>query len=181
MQSYVVFFRGINVGGKNILKMPVLRKSLEDVGLSQVRSYIQSGNIVFESETESLSLLTKLIDSAIANVVDFRPDFIVLQAKQFQAVIDSNPFPHAVQEPKTLHVWLLSDKPNNPDLTKIEFLRSESERFELFGCSFYLHAPEGIGRSRLAAGVEKALGVKATARNWRTVEKVQELLQRVSA
>ena len=74
----------------------------------------------------------------------------------------------------------MSDKPQNADIDKIQSLRSESERFEIIGRFFYLHAPEGIGRSRLAAGVEKALGVKATARNWRTVEKVQELLQRFS-
>ena len=105
MQAYVIFFRGINVGGKNRVKMPALKKTLEDAGLSQVSSYIQSGNIVFESGTESLSLLAKQVDRAIAGMADFQPEYVLLQAKEFKAALDSNPFPQAVQEPKTLHIW----------------------------------------------------------------------------
>ena len=86
-----------------------------------------------------------------------------------------NPYPEAETEPKSLHLYFLAAEPENPDLTKLHSLKTDTERFSLQGKVFYLHTPAGIGRSKMAAGVEKALGVPATARNWRTVNKIMAM------
>jgi uncharacterized protein (DUF1697 family) len=94
---------------------------------------------------------------------------LVFDAKQLAKVVKANPFPEAEYEPKSLHVWFLCEKPTKPNIAVLDDLRTNREQFELLSCVFYLHAPDGIGRSKLAANVERHLGVAATARNWRTV------------
>ncbi len=91
--------------------------------------------------------------------------------------IASNPFPDAEATPRTLHVFFLDARPVNADVESLAELRAPSERFHLADRALYLHAPDGIGRSRLAANVEKRVGVPATARNWRTVQKLWEMAQ----
>ena len=86
-----------------------------------------------------------------------------------------NPFPEAETDPASLHLGFLAAKPQNLDLQKLASLKRDSERFHLSDGVFYLHAPEGVGRSKLAAGAEKLLGVPMTDRNWRTVCKVMEM------
>ncbi len=80
--------------------------------------------------------------------------------------VASNPFPHAADDPKTLHLYFLSELPRSPDLDAITGIQADSESFSLLGKVFYLHAPDGIGRSKLAGKVEKLIVVDATARNW---------------
>ena len=91
--------------------------------------------------------------------------------------IAANPFPQAEAEPKTLHLYFLTDSPENPDLNRLDQLKRGTEQYRLSDKVFYLYAPDGIGRSKLAEQVEKALGVAATARNWRTVSKVMALVE----
>ena len=88
---------------------------------------------------------------------------------------DGPSFPEGEDDPKTLHVGFLAAAPKNPDLKALENLRKASERFQLVDDVFYLHAPEGIGQSKLAANTERLLGVPMTDRNWRTVCKIQEM------
>ena len=90
-------------------------------------------------------------------------------------MVRSNPFPEAESEPKTLHLYFLFSPPERPDLDALERIKGDRERFVLSEGVFYLHAPDGIGRSRLAANAEKLLGVPATARNWRTIRKVMDM------
>ncbi len=80
--------------------------------------------------------------------------------------VASNPFPHAADDPKTLHLYFLSELPPSPDLDAITGIQADSESFSLPGKVFYLHAPDGIGCSKLAGKVEKLIVVDATARNW---------------
>jgi len=87
----------------------------------------------------------------------------------------SNPFPAAESEPKTLHLYFLASAPQNPDLKMLDSLKKADEQFKLIDNVFYLHTPDGIGRSKLAERAEKALGVAATARNWRTVSKIMAM------
>jgi uncharacterized protein (DUF1697 family) len=89
--------------------------------------------------------------------------------------IRKNPFPEAVTDPKALHAGFLASMPEKPNLKALESLKSDSERFRLVGKVFYLHAPEGIGRSKLAANAERLLGAPMTDRNWRTVCKIREM------
>jgi uncharacterized protein (DUF1697 family) len=175
MQTYIALFRGINVGGKNKLPMKDLVVALESVGCRDVATYIQSGNAVFRSEGQDASRLADSIGAAIREHHGFEPRVLLLESDEMEKAVRSNPFPEAESEPKTLHLYFLTTPPESPDLAALERIRGDRERFVLGEDVFYLHAPDGIGRSKLAANVEKLLGVPTTARNWRTVGKIMEL------
>jgi uncharacterized protein (DUF1697 family) len=150
--------------------METLRELLESLGYRNVRSYIQSGNIVLDSETEPGAE----IGDQVQKRAGFRPQVLVLEERAFLEAAETNPWPGA--EGKKIHLWFSGDTPN-PDFDRIERLRADSEEFHLAGNVCYLHAPEGIGRSRLAAKLEACLGVPVTARNLNTVEAIRRLLQ----
>ena len=177
MKTYIALFRGINVGGKNILPMKDLVALIENLGAQSVKTYIQSGNAVFQHKAESTSQLSSKISAAIKASHGFEPQVFLLDLAEMEKVVAANPFPEAESEPKTLHLSFLDSAPQNPDLKTLEEIKKDNERFKLIDNVFYLHAPDGIGRSKLAARAEKALGVAATARNWRTVGKIMALAE----
>jgi uncharacterized protein (DUF1697 family) len=177
MTTYIALFRGINVGGKNKLPMKDLVATLENVGCQDVATYIQSGNAVFRSGEQDASLLAETIEAAIKERHGFEPRVLLLASEEMETAMRSDPFPEAESEPKTLHLYFLAAAPEHPDLDALEGIKGDRERFVLGDGVFYLHAPDGIGRSKLAANVEKLLGVAVTARNWRTVRKVMEMAQ----
>jgi uncharacterized protein (DUF1697 family) len=172
MRTYIALLRGINVGGKNALPMKELVAMLESIGARHVKTYVQSGNAVFQSEETSASTLSNTISITIKKSRGFEPQVLLLKLEELQKAVESNPFPKAESEPKTLHVYFLASVPENPDFDALESMKADRERFVLKDRGFYLHAPDGIGRSKLAANTEKLLGVSMTGRNWRTVCKV---------
>ena len=177
MKIYIALFRGINVVGKNRLPMKELKALLEDIGAADVRTYIQSGNAVFRSAENDASRLARKIGAAVKERHGFEPFVLLLEARDLEKVISGNPFPEAAAVPNTLHLIFLTGAPKKGALESLENLKSKSERFKLKGRLFYLHAPEGIGRSKLVAGLERAFGVLTTARNWRTVTAVRDMIQ----
>jgi uncharacterized protein (DUF1697 family) len=148
---------------------------LKQLGLDNVRTYIQSGNVVFNSRETNHVLLIDQIHYAVQLAFGFKPAVIIFDVDRLEKLIRMNPFPQAEDEPKTLHLYFLEKPVHDPDISKLENLKTENEQYKLFEKVFYLYAPDGIGRSKLAAGVEKALGVPVTARNWRTVNKILEM------
>jgi uncharacterized protein (DUF1697 family) len=175
MHTYIALFRGINVGGKNSLPMKNLASLLEILGASNVKTYIQSGNAVFQSASNDISSFAKRLGVEIRERHGFEPHILIIRLSEVEAAITNNPFPAAASEPSSLHLGFLAFVPKNPDLKKLEGLRKESESFCLIGSIFYLYVPEGVARSRLAASSEKLLGVPMTDRNWRTVCKLKEM------
>jgi len=175
MKSYIALFRGINVGGKNVLPMKALKALLENLDLQNVKTYIQSGNVVFQSNEKNASWLSSKISAEIKKSHGFEPKVLLLDIEEMEKAIGSNPFPEAESEPKTLHLNFLASVPETPDLKALKSLKKENERFELKGNVFYLHAPDGVGRSKLAANAERLLGVAMTGRNWRTVSKIMAI------
>jgi uncharacterized protein (DUF1697 family) len=175
MHTYVALFRGINVGGKNSLPMKDLASIFEILGASNVKTYIQSGNVVFQSESKNISSFSKRLGIEIRERRGIEPHILVIEPSEVETAITNNPFPEAESEPSSLHLGFLVVAPKNPDLTKLESLKKGSERFCLIDSILYLHAPEGVGRSRLAASSEKLLGVPMTYRNWNTVCKLKEM------
>ena len=149
MKTYIALFRGINVGGNNILPMQELVAQLENIGLQNVRTYIQSGNVIFQSEEKNASLLSNKIRAAIKKNHGFEPQVVLLELEEMEKAVGSNPFPEAESEPKTLHLLFLASVPKNPDYDALESIKTDRERFVLKGSVFYLHAPDGIGRSKL--------------------------------
>lgn len=180
MTTYIALFRGINVGANRSLPMQSLKAILEQLGCRQVKTYIQSGNVVFQHPGVDREQFAGQIGAEIEKKHAFRPQVLLLPVEDFEQAVALNPFPEAVSEPKTLHVSFLAEEPRDPDLAGLDGLKKENERFALTGRLFYLHAPDGIGRSKLAARIEKALGVPATDRNWRTVLKILEMAQEIN-
>jgi uncharacterized protein (DUF1697 family) len=115
------------------------------------------------------------LTAAIKKHHGFEPHVFILGRDAIEKAIAENPFPEAAADPASLHLVFLLSPPKNLDLKKLDSLRTESEQFHLREGVLYLHAPEGVGRSRLAANIEKLLGVPATGRNWRTVCKIREM------
>lgn len=175
MHTIIALLRGINVGGRNKLPMRELKAMLAEIGLLEVQTYIQSGNVVFQTDRTDLSNLAAEIGTAVGERHGFVPKILLLRLAELATAVSHNPFPTAEENHKTLHFYFLESIPANPDLALLESLKTESEQFALIGTVFYLHAPDGIGRSKLAEKVERALGVAATARNWRTVSKMLAL------
>jgi len=179
MGAFVALLRGINVGGKNKIKMADLKAIFESHDLQNVQTYIQSGNVVFQAN-EDLDVDAKMQDvrQAVGLSHGFEPMICCLSEAEFRDAIKDEgfPYPEAKDDPKTLHLYFLKEEALNSDLGLLSSVAKETERYVLTNKVFYLHAPEGIGRSKLALKVERALGVSATARNWRTISKLKEML-----
>jgi uncharacterized protein (DUF1697 family) len=170
MKTYIALFRGINVGGRGLLPMKDLVRILEGLGFAGVKTYIQSGNAVFQSARPKTAGMAGEISAAIMKSHGFAPAVMLLEVADLQRAVDNNPFREA--EGKALHLFFLERQPAKPDLKGLTALRTTSEEFKLGKTVFYLHTPDGFGRSKLAAGVERGLGVPVTARNWNTVSKL---------
>lgn len=167
----VALLRGINVGGHGKLPMADLRLILEALGAEDVRTYIQSGNIVFSG-----TLSDEAIASAIEDHAGFRPFVIVLSGADFLAILSDNPFETAAAtDPKSLHAYVGADAlPPLPDtITSL----ATTEEIAVKGRACFLHAPGGIGRSKLAAKLDRSLNQPVTARNWRTMRAIADLLE----
>ena len=176
MPTLIALLRGINIGGNNKLPMKELTALLEGMGLRDVQTYIQSGNVVFHSNTKNKTALAAKIGAAIAAQHGFVPQVLLLDADELRKAIADNPYPEAEADPKSLSLLFLVEVPQHPDLKSMEAIKTDSERFKLAGKVLYLHAPEGFGRSRLATRAEKLLGVAASGRNWNTVCKLAEMV-----
>ena len=170
MSTYIALLRGINVGGKNILPMQDLLEIFKEMGFTDVNSYIQSGNVVFHSRTKCSNKTGLEVESRIKDRHGISPNVLLLAASELEAAIENNPY--EVQDGKTEHFYFLSSIPKNPDLQRLAMAKAASEKFKLEERIFYLHAPDGIGRSKLAAAVEQSLGVVVTARNLNTVNRL---------
>jgi len=175
MDTYIALFRGINVGGNCTLPMKELVAILEGLGATNVRTYIQSGNAVFDLAKMNAARFSSQLCAEVNQRRGFDPKVQLLAVDALEQAIRGNPFSDAVIDPASLHVGFLASAPKSPDLDGLFKLKKESERFHLMERAFYLHAPEGVGRSKLAASAEKLLGVSMTDRNWRTVLNVMEM------
>ncbi|MPZ19443.1 MAG: DUF1697 domain-containing protein [Luteitalea sp.] len=175
MSSWIAFLRGINVGGNHMLPMKELAALLGKQGLTDVRTYIQSGNVVFRSAKANAPTLEKQIGNAVLKSHGFQPRVLVLRVAELERAARSNPFPQADANPKALHLFFLASKPSSPNLGALRELKAGGEAFELIDKVFYLYTPDGFGTSKLAERAVRHLGVEATARNWRTVGKVLEM------
>lgn len=176
MQTWIALFRGINVGGHNKISMAELSPLLESLGCQFVRTYIQSGNVVFASAARSKPNLKKRLLDALDTQFKFRPPILLLTEAAFRSAVKNNPFSDAVSEPKNLHMFFLESPPESPDLDGIASLASRTERYKLIDDVLYLHAPDGFSHSKLASGAERKLGVTATARNFTTVQNLVSIL-----
>jgi uncharacterized protein (DUF1697 family) len=175
MPQWIALLRGINVVGNNRLPMKELVADLQSLRLENIRTYIQSGNVIFDAKEKVAGPLALKIGKQIERQHGFRPHVLLLSAKTLQATIDANPFKRAAAVPQSLHFYFLDQPPAKPDVPALDAVKAKTESYLITDRVFYLLAPEGIGRSKLAASVERRLGVAATARNYRTVCTLAEM------
>ena len=169
MNRYILLFRGINVGGNNLLPMKELKLLLERENYQDVKTYIQSGNVVLNSKSAPATDIATKVEQQFG----FRPEVLVLSAADFELAASSNPF--ASFAGKTVHFYFCAQAPILNE-QKLAACAAPDEEYQLHGNVFYLHAPSGIGRSKLVANIEACLGVPATGRNLNTVSKLQEMV-----
>lgn len=170
MNDHIALFRGINVGGRNLIPMKELVLIMEEAGAVNIRTYIQSGNVVFEGLPSAGEKAVQLIEAKLG----FKPEVLVLRAEDLEQAIRNCPYPEA--EGKACYFFFCKSEPGNFDQGKLETLKADSEDYLLKDRVFYLHAPDGSGRSKLASNVERCLGVTTTARNLNTVRKLSEMV-----
>ena len=178
MNTYIALLRGINVGGKNILPMNDLVSIFATLNYENVKTYIQSGNVVFQSKKKVDNKAAVEISRLVQERKGFEPKVLIFEADELKTAIANNPFPTA--DGKALHLYFLESQANQPKMERLMSLKSESEEFELIHKVLYLYAPLGIGRSKLASEIEKALGIPVSARNWNTVNKILSLVENAS-
>lgn len=174
MAKWVAFLRGINVGGHRKVPMVDLRRLL--VGITSdpnPHTYIASGNAVFEAKGQA-GELAQMIAQGISETFGFDVPVLVLEDATLEAVLEGCPFPRDAG--KLVHAYLCYDDPSLDD-AGIAAVKSPSEQVARVGRTVWLYAPDGFGRSKLAAKMEKLIGVEATARNLNTVRKMAEMLE----
>jgi uncharacterized protein (DUF1697 family) len=169
LTAYIAMLRGVNVGG-NTLKMEALRKACADIGLRDVKTYVQSGNIVFNSPSGAPKLKQAL--KALVDAQTRLPVTVVIRsAAEMATIVTGNPFPgqNGVDVAK-LHVTFLDKVPVKPARDRLDALAGSRDQYRLAGREIYLHCPLNYGETKLSnSAIEKALGVGATTRNWKTV------------
>lgn len=174
--TWIVLIRGINVGGRNIVPMAELRARLKDAGFANVRTYIQSGNVVLDTDETDKAKICSTVAGCINAGFGFTPKIMVLRADTMAQIIEDNPYPNAVDTPKFLHISFLAEPAVNADLGTLNAIKTETESFHITDLAVYAHLPDGAYSSKLAARLEKCLGVAATARNWRSANKILDLV-----
>jgi uncharacterized protein (DUF1697 family) len=177
--KYIAFLRGINVGGKNSIKMAALKAMLEALGFNNVETYIQSGNAIFEFETcDTVSLEVK-IKEEINKTFGFHVEIIVRTKEELINIISNNPLLSGVNiEIDKLHLTLLLNKPEEAIIESLELKKEENEKYIIRGKEIYLYCPNGYGNTKLNNTIlEKKLKVAATTRNWKTMNKLLEMMK----
>lgn len=173
---HVALLRGINVGGRNKLPMKRLAAIFEGAGCSAVRTYIQSGNVVYEADAALARRVPDLVSGAIARALGLEVPVVTRTAAELARVVDRNPFLADGAGEAALHVAFLAARPSAARVRALDPARSPGDGFAVVGREVYLHLPNGVARLKLTnAWLDSALATVSTARNWRTTRKLLEL------
>jgi uncharacterized protein (DUF1697 family) len=175
--TYIAMLRGINVLGRKVVKMEALRASFHALGLRGAKTYINSGNVVFETTEKSSASLSKKIGDRILRDFGFPVPILLITSKDLQKVIRRNPFAKKKSiDASKLHVTFLKGPPTKAALRSLRALSGEPDQFRVGSKEIYIYCPDGYGRTKLSnTAFEKMLSVAATTRTWRTVNKLSEM------
>lgn len=177
MKTYIAILRGINVSGKNKIRMKDLAAMLNKLGLQNIRTYIQSGNILFEHEEKPERHFEALINSAIRDEYGYGIPVIVMSREYLRKVVDDNPFLKREDvDPNTLHVTFLSEYPEKAGTYLPLEVKYPPDEMLPGDKAFYILCPKGYGRTKFNNDFfEKRTKVAATTRNWKTCNKLLDL------
>lgn len=177
METYLAILRGINVGGKNKIKMSDLVEKLQGSSLKELKTYIQSGNVIFKHPSVPANKLADQISKLIEKEYGFDVPVIVLSLKNIQEIIAKNPFTqNDSKDEKSLHVTFLAENPDSVNFKKFDDYSDLPNEFAIAEKAVYLFCPNGYSKTKLTNQFfEKKLQVTATTRNWKTTLKLAEL------
>jgi uncharacterized protein (DUF1697 family) len=165
--TYISMLRAINVGGKQV-GMEKLKRLYESLDFKNVRSYIQSGNVLFESPNSDPLELGNKIEKEISKTFGFGVFVVIRTDKEIQKIIENNPL--SKKDPTKLHVTFLRDLVTDYPSEEIRKAKDKAEEFVIRGKEVYLFCPNGYGITKLSNSYfEKKMKTVATTRNWRTV------------
>lgn len=175
--TWIALLRGINVGGHNKIAMAELRARCVEAGWQNVESYIQSGNLVFSADSRAVDVETRL-EQLIARHFNLEIPVIVRSAAQWADYFDDNPFPAASREtPNLVMLGLSKSSPPPGAADDLQERARDGERVQMVRDALWIHFPAGSARSKLSPTVlDRAVGSPVTSRNWRTVQKLAQLV-----
>ena len=175
---YVALLRGINVGGKNKLPMKDVVSMFTDAGCDNVRTYIQSGNVVFETGQALARRVPALVTKSISGRFKIQVPIVVRTTDELRKTIRGNPFLRKGIDTKRLHVAFLAEKPSAKKVAALDPDRSPPDAFLVRGADIYVHCPNGIARTKLTNNYfDSKLATTSTVRTWATVLKLHELAE----
>jgi uncharacterized protein (DUF1697 family) len=175
--THLALLRGINVGGKNSLPMKELVQMFSGAGCTNVRTFIQSGNVIFEAPGGALGI-GDAIKAKIEKRYGYRIPIIIRTSEQLLKTIRGNPFLKPGADEKALHVYFLADSPKASTIAGLDPARSAPDAFHVRGQEIYLHLPNGMARTKLTnAYFDSKLSTICTARNWATVLKLSHMMR----
>ncbi|RNI36273.1 DUF1697 domain-containing protein [Hanamia caeni] len=180
MQTFISILRGINVSGQKKILMADLKKLYESLKFSEVKTYIQSGNLVFKSDSKISDIqLARKIEKAISTKYKFEVPVIIRTKEELEKILSQNSFTKEKNiDVKKLHVTFLSETPDGGKIEQIKEVDFSPDRFIIKGKEIYLHIPGSYGETKLSNKFfENKLKVSATTRNWNTVNKLCEMAQ----
>ena len=164
------------MGGKNMIPMPALAALFAEAGCSAVRTYIQSGNVVFEPPGKGAAGLSGLLAKRIEGRFGVSVPVVLRDAEELARVLEGNPFLAEGASAESLHVMFLADEPAAAAVARLDAARSPPDRFVVVGKDVYLSCPNGMARTKLTNDYfDRTLATKSTIRNWRTVGKLLEM------
>jgi len=176
MKTYIALLRGINVGGNKMIAMAELRAALAELGFADVRTLLQSGNVVFRAPAQPPEKLERRLEKEATTRFGFAPDFHVRTADEWRQVVGANPFPQeAAKDPSHLLVTFFRAPLDAAKVRALQGAISGPELVRADGRHLYMTFPNGIGTSKAPLLVDKTLGARGTARNWNTVLKLEAL------
>lgn len=172
--KYIAFLRGINVGGKTIIKMEELRKVFSTLGFENVKSYIQSGNVIFETtETDPVKLTNQIEDAVETNF--FKTPIMIRSIEEIKNAMENNPFAGEEFEDKLFHLVFLNEKLSDEKIELLLSNNNEMEKFAVREREIYCLLRDGVANSLLGKKyIDNKLKTPSTARNWRTIKKLLE-------
>ena len=178
MPTYIALLRGINVSGQKKIKMADLRTHLSELAYADIRTYIQSGNIVFSSPLREIPVLEAQIVEKIQEKYGFDVPVMIREPKDFTSVLERNPMPAERYDHKRLYATFLDEEPASEKLQKLAEVDYSPEEYIVDGRMIYFYSPHGYGRAKMNNNFfEQKLKVKATTRNWNTVNKLLVMSQ----
>src|SRR6266508_1263889 len=181
--AHVALLRGINLGGRNKLPMKDLAALFAKAGCADVRTYIQSGNVVFRASEQVAARVPEQVRAAIEERFGLQVPVVLRTAEELRAASEHNPFlangPDGV-DTAALHVMFLDDEPTDERAAALDPERSPGDAFALRGREIYLHCPNGLARTKLTNDYfDRKLATTSTVRNWNTVLRLLEMAQAV--